>query len=313
MEEPEVDGALAAMSRHAAHGGRLRFEPLGPDPRSHRSWLDHDLASMVENRLGLDVDPRSLSEADRRPWIERSTDVGLQYAPRSAYAEPFWLTWDGEPVGTISIERSSHRAHLGITSFYVRRERRGLGIGTTTLDAVRSVALRHGFAGLRLETSWCWRDTVAFYARRGMWVRGWKDELSLVSDVAPYQVEIAGDHARFWWGTGGGERTVAIEATRAGDRLRWSPAGSLEESGEKGWLAPGTFALHLALRGWPLITSDEAWADQERLGFSDCGGPEGLAFKIQIWEAWNAHSGWRSTAPRIEGLALPTWAELQAR
>jgi len=66
----------------------------------------------------------------------------------------------------------------------------------------------------------------------------------------------------------------------------------------------------LALRGWPLLRSDEEWQAQLAQGFSDSGGPEGLAFRIQRYEAWANKHGWRVDTPRIPGLDYPTWDDL---
>jgi hypothetical protein len=47
-----------------------------------------------------------------------------------------------------------------------------------------------------------------------------------------------------------------------------------------------------------------------RQGFSDLGGPEGLAFKIRLWEAWARKHAWRVETPRIPGLEMPDWDAL---
>lgn len=72
-------------------------------------------------------------------------------------------------------------------------------------------------------------------------------------------------------------------------------------------LAPGTFSVALAVNGFPLITSEDAWRAQLRRGFSDIGGPEGLAFKIRRFEAWDRKQGWLTPASRIPGLDYPDW------
>jgi hypothetical protein len=80
--------------------------------------------------------------------------------------------------------------------------------------------------------------------------------------------------------------------------------------GEAYWRATSTLALALALHGWPLIRSPEAWKNSY---FADAGAPESLAYKITIWEAWAAKHGWAARTPRIPGLAYPSWDELEAR
>ena len=64
--------------------------------------------------------------------------------------------------------------------------------------------------------------------------------------------------------------------------------------------APGTLATALAVRGWPLIRSEEAWA--RRHNWSDSGEPEGLAYKIEIFEAIDRRHGFTVRTPRIPGL-----------
>jgi hypothetical protein len=55
----------------------------------------------------------------------------------------------------------------------------------------------------------------------------------------------------------------------------------------------------LAVRGWPLIRSEEAWA--QRHNWSDSGEPEGLAYKIEIFEAIDRRHGFTVRTPRIPG------------
>jgi hypothetical protein len=62
--------------------------------------------------------------------------------------------------------------------------------------------------------------------------------------------------------------------------------------------------------GWPLARSQKDWDESY---YADAGPPEALAYKIEIWEAWERKNGWRVETPRIPGLAYPTWDELEAR
>ena len=98
-----------------------------------------------------------------------------------------------------------------------------------------------------------------------------------------------------------------VDARRAGPRLEWSETRLGAERNDLKFLAPGTFAVALAVRGFPLITSDDAWQAELRRGFSDCGGPDGLALKIRRFEAWSRKNGWQTPAPRIPGLDYPDW------
>jgi GNAT superfamily N-acetyltransferase len=59
----------------------------------------------------------------------------------------------------------------------------------------------------------------------------------------------------------------------------------------------GTLALRLAVDGRPLIRSEEAWQQAPR--HSDIGTPEGLAYKIRIFERVARDHGWRVATPAI--------------
>jgi hypothetical protein len=64
--------------------------------------------------------------------------------------------------------------------------------------------------------------------------------------------------------------------------------------------AATTLALHLAVRGWPLIRSNEHW--KRRWHWSDLGMPEGLACKIALFENEAAECGYDVRTPRIPNL-----------
>lgn len=307
-----VERAFADLEAGAGVGGSVRFERLAREDT--QAWRDHDLASLMENRLAVDLDPRAIDDATRTTWTATATEDGRLYGPDREFAQPYWLVRDHERIGTISIARSTlGSARCGVSSLYVRSDRRGLGVAGSALEAVTRAVQRHGLSGIRLETSWCWSAALAFYLRRGFWVRSWKRDIALVacSSLPSYTVDVQGDLARFTAGPTEESAAIAIVAERRGDRLSWSTTDTSDRS-EAAFQAPGTFAAILALRGWPLIRSDEAWAVQLAQGFSDCGGPEGLAFRIREWDAWSDHRGWRCSAPRIPGLDYPTWQDLEA-
>jgi hypothetical protein len=160
---------------------------------------------------------------------------------------------------------------------------------------------------------------VRLYLRAGLWVRGWKRDLTFIwyRDLPPWSVEREGDEARFvLHGDTEHQRGVAIVARRDGERLAWSQDAALmdhhdKRTGEVPYLAPGTFATWLALEGFPLFTSEVAWQELLAEGWSHMGGPEGLAFTIRRWDAWQRRQGWQVRAPRIPGLSYPTWDELE--
>jgi len=111
------------------------------------------------------------------------------------------------------------------------------------------------------------------------------------------------------------QRSVELaRAEREGERLVLReidcPSGTDERIRGLAWDAPSTLSLWLALEGWPLVRSTDAW---DKFHYSDAGAPEALAYKIAIWEAWDRAHGWQVETPRVPGLAYPTWEELEAR
>src|SRR5262249_7512388 len=110
-----------------------------------------------------------------------------------------------------------------------------------------------------------------------------------------------------------GEPEPLITARRRGERLEWIGSeqwAAMKESDR--WdihhSAPATFALALALRGWPLIRSGEHWA--KRPGWSDMGEPEGLAYKIEIFEAIDRREGFQVRCPVIPGLGYREYDDI---
>jgi GNAT superfamily N-acetyltransferase len=190
---------------------------------------------------------------------------------------------------------------LSIESLYVDPAARRRGIARRALEAVFQAAVDHGTGGLRLDTNWTWQPAVRFYAHIGMWVWMWKHNLVFTwrRDLPPYRVEIGASQAHFLIQQGKRWRSV-VTARPLGDRLGWEPSGLKRQLGEAHHHVPGTFALHLALAGWPLIRSDEAW--ERRYHWSDSGEPEGLAYKIEVFEAIERERGLDVRTPRIPGL-----------
>jgi len=118
-------------------------------------------------------------------------------------------------------------------------------------------------------------------------------------DLPPYRVEIGESEARFLLQQDGEWRAV-VTARNLGDRLGWDEENLPREPIEMSHCVPGTFAIHLALAGWPLVRSEETWA--QRFHWSDAGDPEGLAYKIEIFEAVDRNHGFDVRTPRIPGL-----------
>jgi GNAT superfamily N-acetyltransferase len=316
--------ALSLAVMEAVHADLVRtgaFAPVQLGGVEERRWLDCDLASLAENRLGDATDPRHLDERRRADWLARATDAPpWPPSARSGYERCYWIVEDGEPAGTLALGISTRGSSewLRVSSFYLFPTYRGRGLGRRALGRVQEALARHDL-GLRLETEWCWQRAVRFYLAIGMWVYMWKRDLTLYWDPmtpAP-QIDVGDDTASLsvpLGQHGAGAGIVLARAHRRGDALQLEkPPAALEKErriGDAYWLSRSTLALALALHGWPLVRSPEDW---QQSYFADAGAPESLAYKITLWEAWAAKSGWLVQTPRIAGLAYPTWDELEAR
>jgi GNAT superfamily N-acetyltransferase len=283
------------------HGRLARIDSLEPiGPADEELFGQFDLASLVENRLGVILEPEGLDDRARQRWAPRVTEDPRSLTwGGSEFARGYWIVHGGQRVGTIAVWTSCLGSEvIRVDSLFVSPRARRSGVARQALLAVHQSGMAEGLAGIRLETEWCWQGAVRFYVAIGMWVRGWKRSLDFVwrRELPAYHVEGDRDAARFVLDDG----RPPIEARREGDRLAWRES-------KVDPLAPGTFALALALDGFPLLRSEEAWRRQLDQGFSDFGGPEGLAFKIQHWEAWARKHDWRVDTPRIPGLDMPDW------
>jgi len=305
---------ITAVHEDLVQTGAFAVVQLGG--AEERSWLDCDLASFAENRLGELLDPRALNEARRADWQARATEERpWSLRARSDYERCYWILEDGKQAGTIALAISSLGSKsLRISSFYVLPPYRGRGVGTRAMGRVED-ALRQHDLGLRLETNWCWQRAVRFYLASGMWLYMWKRDLSFCWNPwtpAP-QIEVGDDTASLSVPAGQGN-VVLARAHRRGDTLNLeAPPRHLSKDnrlGEASWHATSTLSLAIALHGWPLVRSQEAW---EKNYYADAGPPESLAYKITIWEAWAQKHGWAVETPRIPGLHYPSWAALEAR
>ena len=71
--------------------------------------------------------------------------------------------------------------------------------------------------------------------------------------------------------------------------------------------AEGTFALALALAGWPLYQKEESKA---KYWLGDGGNAEGLAPRIRWYEALARHRGWVVETPRVPGIDYQSYEAL---
>jgi GNAT superfamily N-acetyltransferase len=285
--------------------------PLSTEERETRDWSLRQLASLAEGHLHEQIDVTRLSEDEIRAYERRVGYDGRPLtSPHDEYSYPFWLLVDGQRVGTIAISTMISGLDLiSISSLYVDLAARRRQIGRRALEAVFRAAVDNGAGGLRLDTNWTWQPAVRFYARIGMWVWMWKHNLVFAwhRDLPPYRVEIDASQARFLIQQDDRWQAV-VTARHLGDRLGWEPTDLARRLDDLYHHIPGTFALHLALAGWPLIRSDETW--ERRYHWSDSGEPEGLAYKIEIFEAVERERGLDVRTPRIPGLQYRQLDEL---
>lgn len=287
--------------------------PLQLDGPDERAWMDCDLASFAENRLGDPTSPDVLTADRREHWLARATTEPLWLpSARSQYERLYWLRARGQRVGTLALSAGvGHGSSMRASSLYVLPAHRRQGTAGTVLRELYEGLGRNGLV-LRLDTIWTWQAAVRMYLRMGAWVHMWKRELTLRFDAsAPVPiVDFDGDHATLHVELDG-TRITLQQARREGDRLVLEDLPPSEHPGAEDlrWESSSTFALALALHGWPLIRSQADWDESY---YADAGPPEALACRIMQWEAWSHAHGWVVDTPRIPGLRYPTWEELQA-
>jgi GNAT superfamily N-acetyltransferase len=310
LDDDDRPSRLSAM--HASLVAEGLLEPLGEDAEETRRWLDCELASLVENRFFVDLDPLALSPAERAAWEPRATSDEPLSSPHQHrwYRVAYWIREGGVRVGTIALGTTLMGVGLvDVSSLYTLPAHRRRGVAAGVLRRAHDVAVAHRLHGLRVPTHWTWQPAVRFYLGLGMQLVNWKHSLVFGWDGrfgAP-RWEIGEREARVSV-LDEGVLTPVIEAARDGDRLVWRDLSGKAQ--ERYYRAAGTLALHLAARGWPLIRGAEAWA--ERWRSMDFGDPEGLAQKIEIWEALEREAGHVVRTPRIPGLAYRTMDAIDA-
>lgn len=312
LDQDARERSLDTIERGLLDRGQL--EPLRLGGADEQAWLDCELASYAENRIGDPTSPDVLTPEHRARWCARAITEPL-WAPhhRTQYEHLYWLRSQGQRVGTLALSAGAgHGSSIRASSLYVFPAHRGQGTAGTVLRELRDGLCSHGLV-LRLETCWTWQPAVRMYMRMGAWVHMWKRDLGLRFDgsVPPPIFEFDGDRATLAVDLDG-SRAVLERARRQGDRLVLEELPPSEDPRVEAlrWDSRSTFALALALHGWPLVRSQEEW---DHGYYADAGPPEALAYRIIQWEAWSRARGWLVNTPRIPGLHYPTWDELQAR
>lgn len=309
MAELEASEALFAR----IHGELVAdgvLIPLAFGGADEQSWSDCDLASFAEGRLGDLTDPRVLDATTRAAWS--STALDEQPRPpsaRTSWQRSFWIADAGARVGTLALAASGfHSGTMSLSSLYVFPDHRRRGHAKRIVRAVCARCAAHG-QGVVLDTYWTWQRAVRLYLDLGFWLRHWKRELYFewIFDLPRPRLAISDRDASISI-LDEGKSIVLARAHRDGDRLVLTGESVPERFERLSWHAPTTLSLAVAVRGWPLIRDkpERGWM------LSDAVHPEALARRIAIWEAWSRKHGWLADAPRIPGLAYPTWDELEA-
>jgi GNAT superfamily N-acetyltransferase len=307
-QEADRQRTRAAKADLVASGA---VEPLVKAPGSVGRWMDCDLASLVENRFHLQIGPDGFTSESRREWHEKAlrdhTVLTSPFAPGSRNT-PYWIVDAGEQVGTVALDDGSWGGGwVGLSSLYVFPSHRRRGAAARCLRQIRASLEAHDLS-LRLSTEWAWQPAVRFYLEVGLWVANWKESLIFAwpRDLPDYRLVVSEENARLET-VGRAPEGVWLEASREGRRL------ILERSPKADshvlFHAVMTLSVALAVRGWPLIRSAAEW--KRRLDSADGGYPEGLAYKILLFEAADRKCGFDVRTPRIPALRYASDEELR--
>jgi GNAT superfamily N-acetyltransferase len=273
-------------------------------------WVNCDLANMVEGSFNVALDPLRLTNGEKVYWLKRLVTC-YQSPPiqdSNDHSLRYWMTGDDQPIGTVMLELvESDEETVHLFALYTFPSLRRQGVATRTLRAVHAAIVEAGLGGLRLDTYWTWQKSLRFYVDRHMWVSKWERNIELFwhASLPEYRVEALGDHATFSVRRGLGW-TPLLEATRQDDRLKIErPRLIFPFIGRRMSILRAyslrTFAVALALGGWPLVRSERL----RPVGWEGLrsGLPEGLAHKVEISEALARANNWEILTPRIPGVA----------
>jgi GNAT superfamily N-acetyltransferase len=309
---------LLAVEAEALAAGWVA--PLADSDDERRLWRACDLASIVEGCYHERLDPAVLDAEAEKPWLARikgcftlpPIHLGPPDEDSIDHERNFWLVDGGRRAGTIKLGTSPFRGPwLHVSSLYTFAAHRGRGVAGAALDQLARAAVRHDLHGIRLATCWTWQQALRFYLARGFWVRSWKHDIQLVLDprMPTPRFVVDGDAASLDAVGVDGAILPLCRARRQNDLLLLDEV--VRDESDLGWIAIGTFAMHLAFAGWPLIRSEAEWA--KRWYSSDMGEPEGLAYKIGVFEEVARDRGWVVDTVRVPRLdRWQAWAQGQA-
>ena len=270
-----------------------------------------ELADAVAVRCAASIDPDELRDEDvRAHWTVRALQGETLSEPFIAGRAPYWIVDHDERIGTIAYaEIAATVPTIEISSVYVRPRYRRNGWASRILRTLKDAAFEVGFRRAALQVEWNNQDALRFYCAQGMWVAGWKNaiELYFAKDQARWQIEVAGDEARFKV-----RGRVAAVARNLDQQLEWS----LRKTADKQLKQPleQTAAVQLALLRWPIIRSDKLWQEQAHKGWSDGGSFEGFALRLRQLERHIRRRGWNlpERNPSLARLPRLVAAEIHA-
>ncbi|HEX7838348.1 MAG TPA: hypothetical protein VF469_12825 [Kofleriaceae bacterium] len=311
--DPFEDGRvrIEAMVHPLIEGGVLA--PLADRDDDAQLWIDCDLCSFVENRRHHRLEPEALTADQRAAWarLALAADERLRDPRRSDFTAAFWLLDRGVRAGTIALSKATYgRQFLPVFSLYVFPAHRSTGLAYRALRAVDQASVSAGFAGIRVATYWTWQAAVRRYLfRYGMWAWSFKRSIDFVwADLPPHTITV--DHPTARFAIERDARTLElITAARDGELLIWNESPAMASSELDRMVqshARSTFAVALAVHGWPLLRSGD---DLDDAAVYDLGGPDVLAAKIGIFEALDRRSGFDVRTPRIPGLPYDAIAQ----
>lgn len=301
-----------SLGSYFAGGDLLRPADTG-DAAQMRLWRACELCLFAEYRLHVRADPRRLDEKQFAAWQTRALtpEEGIFDPSQPNFVQPFWIVRGGQTAGIVGLETwpDGWQPFCRIWSLYLFPEQRGRGLGRRLLARIFEAALAAGFDGFCVETRWIFQAAVKFYLAQGLWLQNWQHSLVFCRDrrLPAYRFTLDNDLARLRVAKAGAWR-LYYSAERQGQSLRLrEPVDDLENRPA----ALNTFALHLAINGWPLVRGAREWAAR----FTACasGSPEGLAEKIECFEAYERKHGFKPATAKIPGLAYRDWPAIMGR
>lgn len=272
-----------------------------------------DLASLTEGALGECVDPGSLTVSAEKRLRLRLGAAGREYTHHDEYRRRYWIRMpgdEGEPIGTIAVDTWPMGAGaLRVSSLYVHPVARRQGLASAALDTAYEACRAEEMNGFRLDTHWTWQASVRYYLGRGLWVTSWKHALGLarLSYLPRYEVRDCEGELTFLVDGPRGMVPLLVAGSHGGRmRLRLRETGQYRRMADDRdavrLYARSTLALHLATLGRPLVRGEAERAKAHR--WCDIGEPEGLAYKIGVFERVAREDGWRVESPYTDASAL---------